>query len=70
MTDVAIRCEALAKQYEIGEREAYKALRDVITDAVAAPFRRLRAAARHSSAPNGSGEKPTIWALKDVSFEI
>src|SRR3954462_7570107 len=70
MTDVAIRCEALAKQYEIGEREAYKALRDVITEAVAAPFRRLRAAARHSSAPNGSGEKPTIWALKDVSFEI
>ena len=70
MTDVAIRCEALAKQYEIGEREAYKALRDVITDAVAAPFRRLRAAARHSSARNGSGEKPTIWALKDVSFEI
>jgi lipopolysaccharide transport system ATP-binding protein len=70
MTDVAIRCEALAKQYEIGEREAYKALRDVITDAVSAPFRRLRAAARRSSAPNGSGQKPTIWALKDVSFEI
>src|SRR3954463_12524104 len=70
MTDVAIRCEALAKQYEIGEREAYRALRDVITDAVAAPFRRLRAAARHSSVRNGGGEKPTIWALKDVSFEI
>ena len=70
MTDVAIRCEGLAKQYEIGEREAYKALRDVITDAIAAPFRRLRAAASHSSNGHANGEKPTIWALKDVSFEI
>ena len=70
MSDVAIRCEALAKRYEIGEREAYKTIRDVITDAVAAPFRRLRSAAQHSSNGNGSHDKPTIWALKDVSFEI
>lgn len=70
MNDVAIRCEGLAKQYRIGKRESYKALRDVITDVVAAPFRRLRAAARHSKNGNGNGEKPTIWALKDVSFEI
>ncbi len=70
MTDVAIRCEGLAKRYEIGEREAYKTIRDVITDAVAAPFRRLRSAAQHSSNGNGSQDKPTIWALKDVSFEI
>jgi lipopolysaccharide transport system ATP-binding protein len=70
MSDVAIRCEGLAKRYEIGEREAYKTIRDVITDAVAAPFRRLRSAAQHSSNGNGSQDKPTIWALKDVSFEI
>ncbi|HEX6823784.1 MAG TPA: ABC transporter ATP-binding protein [Candidatus Sulfotelmatobacter sp.] len=70
MTDIAIRCEGLAKRYEIGEREAYKTIRDVITDAVAAPFRRLRSAALRSSNGNGSQDKPTIWALKDVSFEI
>jgi homopolymeric O-antigen transport system ATP-binding protein len=70
MSDVAIRCERLAKRYEIGEREAYKTIRDVITDAVAAPFRGLRSAAQHSPRGNGSGDKPTIWALKDVSFEI
>ncbi len=70
MSDVAIRCEGLAKQYEIGEREAYKALRDVITDAFAAPFRRLKAAARRSQNGSDNGKKPTIWALKDVSFEI
>lgn len=70
MSDVAIRCEGLAKQYEIGQRETYKALRDVITDAVVAPFRRLRNAASHSSNGHADVKKPTIWALKDVSFEI
>jgi homopolymeric O-antigen transport system ATP-binding protein len=70
MTDVAIRCEGLAKQYRIGERESYKALRDVITDAFASPFRRLRSALRHSSNGSVGSEKPNIWALKDVSFEI
>lgn len=70
MTDVAIRCEELAKQYRIGERESYKALRDVITDAFASPFRRLRSAPWHSSNSNSASEKPNIWALKDVSFEI
>ncbi len=70
MTDVAIRCEGLAKQYRIGERESYKALRDVVTDAFASPFRRLRSALRHSSNGSAGSEKPNIWALKDVSFEI
>jgi lipopolysaccharide transport system ATP-binding protein len=70
MTDVAIRCEGLAKQYRIGERESYKALRDVITDAFASPFRHLRSALRHSSNGSAGSEKPNIWALKDVSFEI
>ena len=70
MTDVAIRCEGLAKQYRIGERESYKALRDVITDAFSSPLRRLRSALGHSSNGSASSEKPNIWALNDVSFEI
>jgi len=70
MTDVAIRCEGLAKQYRIGERESYKTLRDVITDAFASPLRRLRSALGHSSNGSASSEKPNIWALNDVSFEI
>lgn len=70
MTDLAIRCEGLAKQYRIGERESYKALRDVITDAFASPFRRLRSALRHSSNGRAGSENHNIWALKDVSFEI
>ena len=69
MSDIAIRCEGLSKQYQIGERESYKTIRDVITDALASPFRRFRSTLRYSS--NGTGaEKPNIWALNDVSFEI
>ena len=54
MSDIAIRCDHLSKQYRIGERESYKALRDVITDGVASPFRRLRSALR-----NGNGTSPS-----------
>jgi lipopolysaccharide transport system ATP-binding protein len=69
MSEVAIRCEGLAKQYQIGERGKYRALRDVITDAATAPFRRLRSAFRNSG-KDGSHAGSTIWALQDVSFEI
>jgi len=68
MTDIAIRAENLGKLYKIGRRqERYRTLRDTITDVAAAPFRRLRSALRGQSAAE-QGE--TIWALKDVSFEI
>src|SRR5215204_4202954 len=61
MTDIAIRCEALSKQYRIGERESYKALRDVITDAAAAPFRSARRAfSRRSASSNGSNHASSI----------
>jgi hypothetical protein len=49
MSDIAIRCEHLSKQYRIGEQERYKALRDVITDAATTPFRRLRSLARNGN---------------------
>jgi lipopolysaccharide transport system ATP-binding protein len=62
MSDIAIRVEGLSKRYRIGKRERYRTLRETFTDALAAPVRRLRAT------PNGPDE--SIWALKDVSFEI
>jgi lipopolysaccharide transport system ATP-binding protein len=75
VSDIAIKCEGLSKQYRIGERESYKALRDVLTDAATAPFRRLR-----STLGNGNGSKirnpksevrnSHFWALDDVSFEV
>ena len=66
MPDVVIRCENLSKLYRIGEkRERYRTLRDSITTAFTAPFKKFR---KKDAAD--SKEKSTIWALKDVSFEV
>jgi len=61
VTAPAIVAERLGKRYRIGQREAYRSLRDVLSGTVGAPWRRLRAA----SAPD-----TTIWALRDVSLEV
>jgi lipopolysaccharide transport system ATP-binding protein len=70
MSDVAIRVEGLSKQYHIGgKQERYKTLRDSLADAFAAPFRRAGKLLRGQAA--GAAElDETIWALKDVSFEV
>ncbi len=54
----AIRASGVSKQFRIGERVRYKSLRESLVNAVAAPFRRAGRTAE------------TIWALRDVSFEI
>ena len=47
MTDIAIRVENLSKQYRIGGPQArYKTLRESLTEAVQAPFRRLASVRR------------------------
>jgi homopolymeric O-antigen transport system ATP-binding protein len=60
MSDIAIRCDHLSKQYRIGERESYKALRDVITDGVASPFRRLRSALARNGGTNSNGSHSAL----------
>ncbi|HKO61345.1 MAG TPA: ABC transporter ATP-binding protein [Pyrinomonadaceae bacterium] len=79
MSEVAIRVENLSKQYRIGQRESYKALRDVIADTAAAPFRRFRSAFNGNGSSNGSALSTqhsafeggnSIWALDDVSFDV
>lgn len=62
MSDLAIRCENLSKQYRIGSSEPYKTLRDAITATALAPFRRSK-----TNSQNGNGH---IWALQDVCCEI
>src|SRR6478672_11577320 len=77
-SDIAIRCEHLGKEYQLGQRESYKALRDVITDVASAPFKRIRSAFSNG---NGTAAVPfhslsttsnagKFWALDDVSFEV
>lgn len=68
MNDLAIRIEGLSKRYRIGAREPYKTLRDVLTRAVTAPFRRLNQPSKLEIQNPESDE--FIWALKDISFEI
>ncbi len=68
MGNYAIKVEGLGKRYRIGERQRYKALRDVLTDAVYAP---VRAAGRLLHRGNHKPRTDShIWALKDVSFEV
>jgi len=71
MSDVAIRVEGLGKRYRIGAFPRYKALRDTLTNAVAAPFRLAARALKGEGTTDTTGRSDhTIWALKDVSFEV
>jgi lipopolysaccharide transport system ATP-binding protein len=60
-SDAVITAEHVGKRYRLGERESYKALRDVIAGAVTAPVRRVR---------ERGARRPEIWALDDVSFTL
>src|SRR5215216_5919594 len=67
MSQAAIRVENLSKQYRIGtgRRQAgTRTLREAVADAVTAP---LRGFGRSRDARTTDA---TLWALKDVSFEI
>lgn len=58
-----IRVEHLSKQYHIGElRERAASLRAALGATLSAPFKRLRR--------NVDSEADTVWALKDISFEV
>src|SRR5262245_58796798 len=66
MGESAIRVEGLSKRYRIGRREKYRTLRDTVMDALNGA---LHVFSGNRRAPV-NGESGTIWALKDVSFEI
>jgi lipopolysaccharide transport system ATP-binding protein len=68
VSDIAIHVENLSKQYRIGGPQAsYKTIRESLVEAVRAPFRRLSSVVRGQSS---TVSNETIWALKDVSFEV
>ncbi len=76
MNDIAIKVENLSKLYKIGARQqGYKTLRESIMGTLTAPFRRMKRMAQSTSSGqqstvNGQRSDDTIWALKDVSFEV
>jgi len=68
MSDIAISVENLSKLYRIGQFAGYKTIRESLMDVISAPLRRFRSPGPEASA--SSHQTNTIWALKDISFEV
>jgi lipopolysaccharide transport system ATP-binding protein len=66
MGNVVIRAEGISKRYRLGERERYRALRDVLAGILRSPTRLLGSRNGQPASPQGQ----FIWALKDISFEV
>jgi lipopolysaccharide transport system ATP-binding protein len=70
LSDIAIRVEGLGKRYRIGlSQPSYRTIRETINNVAMLPLR----AARSLTSRNGkskNGRANTIWALRDVSFEV
>lgn len=64
MNDTVIRVEHLSKSYRIGQLQRYRTLRDALSNVGKLPIQML------CWADKKEAQNPTIWALKDVSFEI
>lgn len=72
MSDIAIRVENLGKLYRVGQLISYSTLRESLTNAMLAPFRGIFSTSKKQKPTIGasSSSNETIWALKNVSFEV
>ncbi len=71
MSNFAISAENVAKRYKIGGPAGeLKNIRESITNAVTAPFRKIRSAWRSNPADSEAERATEFWALKDVSFQV
>ncbi|MFL6333789.1 MAG: ABC transporter ATP-binding protein [Pyrinomonadaceae bacterium] len=67
MEPVVVSVEGVSKRYRIGAlHPGYDSLREVLAGKVAARLKRLR----RRRAGGGDNDDTTLWALKDVSFEV
>lgn len=62
-----IEVKNLGKKYNIGERQGYLALRDVLANIYRAPFRWF---GNKFKTAIGQNEVNEFWALKDVNFKV
>jgi lipopolysaccharide transport system ATP-binding protein len=70
MSDIAINVEGLGKTFQIGGvQKSYYRLTDQLVDMIVAPFRRAGNLMR-GQAGGAADLNETIWALKDVSFQV
>lgn len=66
----AIIVENLSKKFQIGKfQSSYPTMREVLSNACRAPFSKLKTILS-SKSPSSSENRETLWALKDVSFEV
>jgi lipopolysaccharide transport system ATP-binding protein len=64
LSHYAIRADGLSKEYTIGaQRRHYDTFREALVNGLTAPFERFRGT-------RGRPAERTIWALKDVNFQI
>jgi lipopolysaccharide transport system ATP-binding protein len=68
MTDFAIRVDHISKRYRIGDQPKmkYRTLRDTIAETATSGWRALRSGEKKQNGKNDD----TIWALKDIFFEV
>ena len=59
MNQPAITVAGVGKRYRLGQREQYRTLRDLVSTLLTPAFGR-----------NGAAKAETIWALKDISFNV
>jgi lipopolysaccharide transport system ATP-binding protein len=69
MGDHAIQASGIGKLYRTGERQSYRALRDVIASGASAPLRGLRRR-RTPSPAVASSKREWFWALRDIDLEL
>jgi lipopolysaccharide transport system ATP-binding protein len=75
MSETAIIVNSISKRYRLwyGPRPGYNTLRDQLANIFKAPFQRLLSAnhpAKSNREPKRDLKEDTIWALKDISFEV
>jgi len=65
MSDAVIRVEGLAKHYAIGaHKQQRETFREMLTRQLTTPLRRMH------SPPGANAAAHSIWALRDVSFQV
>ena len=69
MPDTIITVNNISKRYRIGIAEQGKNFREAIVDSLSAPIRNF-ARLRNLTTFRNEDEEDTIWALKDISFEV
>lgn len=70
MRDIAVRAEKLGKLYRVGQYVGYRTLRESMINTLSFPFRNTTSPKGRRTVTETPPSDTTIWALKDVSFEI